>query len=178
MSPRRRLAALALALAAGACSRDKAEAERAVRAYDEAVIQAYRTRDLSKLKEVATEKEWGKVLTLVDLKTGSRLVLESELQSLEVAGVTRPGPGQLVVRTRERWRYYDRPLDPGKPQGQVFVADMTLEYQFVRERGGPWKMDAARTLSNDYLEPKGFELDPGHGRSHGAPEGAQESGSR
>lgn len=167
MSPGRWSAALAL-LAASACSTDRREAERAVRAYDEAVIQAYRARDLSKLREVATEREWGKVQTLVDLKAAGRLVLESELESLAVTEVQGGSPDRMAARTRERWRYWDRPLDPGKPQGTVFVADMTLEYHLVRERGGPWKVDAVRALSNELVEPKGHRLDPGHGDRHGA----------
>jgi hypothetical protein len=143
----------ALLLAAG-CGADRREAERAVRAYNDAAILAYRTRDFGPLQEVATKGEWGRVVVLVDLKTASRLVLESELQSLEITGVTRPSPEAMVVRSRERWRYHDRPLDPGRPQGQQFVADMVLEYQFARE-GGRWKLDRAKTISTEYLEPKG-----------------------
>ena len=144
-----------------ACGADLREAERAVHAYNDAAILAYRTRDLGPLQEVATKGEWGRVVVLVDLKTASRLVLESELQSLEITSVDRPSPEAMVVRSRERWRYHDRPLDPGRPQGQQFVADMVLEYQFVRE-GGRWKLDRARTISTEYLEPKGARPGAGH----------------
>lgn len=152
---------LATVVAAG-CSTDRREAERAVRAYNEAAVLAYRTRDLVPLREVATEKEWGKVVVLVDLKTASGLVLESELEALEVTGSEKPSPDRLKIVTRERWRYHDRPLQPGRPPGTVFVAQMTLEYDFVRE-DGRWKVDAARTLSNQYLEPKGFQPEAPHG---------------
>lgn len=155
---------LALALASG-CSLEGREAEQAVRRYNEAAILAYRTRDFARLREVATEKEWGKVVVLVDLKSASGLVLESELEDLEVTRATKPSPDHLKVETRERWRYHDRPLQPGRPPGSVFVAQMGLEYDFVRE-GGAWKLDAARTLSNEYLEPKGFRPEAPHG---GAP---------
>ncbi len=160
----RALAAVALSAFAAGCSSDGREAERAVRGYNEAAILAYRTRDLSRLREVATEKEWGKVVVLVDLKTANGLVLESELLSLEVTRTARPSPDLLHVATRERWRYHDRPLRPGRPPGDVFVADMTLEYELVRE-DGRWKLDSARTLSNEYLEPKGFRPQPGHGEA-------------
>jgi hypothetical protein len=156
--------AAALALAVAACGRERAEAERAIRAYDEAAIEAYRTGDAAKVKETSTEREWRKVVALVDLKRESRLVLESELQSLEVTGVERGGPALLVARTRERWRYHDRPLDPGRPQGAVFVADMSLEYSLAREGGG-WRVDAVRTLSSSYVEPRGA---PPAGASQGA----------
>jgi hypothetical protein len=171
VSVRGSCAVLALAAAAAACAPEKREAERAVRAYDEAVILAHRTHDLARLREVATAGEGGKVVALVDLKTQSRLVLESELQSLEVTEVERRGPGRMVARTRERWRYWDRPLDPGRPQGTVFVADMAIEYQLVREGNGPWKTDATRSLSNEFIEPKGFRLGPGPGSGGGGPEG-------
>lgn len=139
-----------------------------MRAYNEAAIVAYRTHDLSRLSEVATDRETRKVLALVDLRSSNRLVLESELQSLEVADVQRPGPDLMAVRTRERWRYRDRPLDPGKPQGTVFVSDMTLEYGILQQGAGQWKVDGVRTLSNEFLEPKGFRLAPGRGQ--GGPE--------
>jgi hypothetical protein len=112
---------------------------------------------------VATEKEWGRVVVLADLKTAGGLVLESELQALEVTNASRPRPDQLKAATRERWRYWDRPLQPGKQPGPTFVADMTLEYDFVREQGR-WKLASARTLSSEYLEPRGWKPQTGHGR--------------
>ncbi len=162
---------LAGAFAAG-CSTERREAEHAVRAYNEAAILAYRTRDLAPLREVATEKEWGKVVVLVDLKTAAGLVLESELENLEVTRAEKPSPDLLKAATRERWRYHDRPLRPGRPPGTVFVANMTLEYDFVRE-GGRWKLDAARTLSNEYVEPKGFRPEAPHGEAQPYGEGRQ-----
>ncbi len=151
---RRAAAALAIAVAAG-CGSDRRDAERTVRAYDEAAILAYRARDFGPLQQVATQAEWGRVVVLVDLKAGARLVLESTLESLEVTEARRAGPGAMVVRTRERWRYHDRPLDPGSARGPEFVAEMTLEYQLVRE-GDRWRVDRTRTLSSEYLEPKGL----------------------
>lgn len=172
-APRRRrpgAAALACLVALlAACSSDRREAERAVRAYNQAAVLAYRTRDLSGLRDVATEKEWRKVLVLVDLKTANGLVLESQLESLEVTSVARPSADSLRVGSRERWRYHDRPLQPGKPAGAVFVAEMRLEYDFVHQ-GGKWKLDQARTLSNEYLEPRGYRPL----RAHGS--GAEERG--
>jgi hypothetical protein len=156
-----RSALVSVLLLAAACGADRREAERVVRAYNDAAILAYRTRDFGPLQEVATKGEWGRVVVLVDLKTASRLVLESELQSLEIVSVARPSPDAMVVRSRERWSYHDRPLDPGRPQGQRFVADMVLEYQFARE-GGRWKLDRAKTISTEYLEPKGARPGAGH----------------
>lgn len=166
--------AVALAVALG-CGSDRRDAERAVRAYNDAAILAYRTRDFAPLHEAATQEEWGRVVVLVDLKTASRLVLESELQSLELTKVERTAADAMLVGTRERWRYHDRPLDPGRPRGPEFVADMALEYRFVRQ-DGRWKMDSARTLSSEYLEPKGFKLDQGGGEAAGGERRAEPGG--
>lgn len=156
----KRRVALAICCAAlVGCNADKREAEGLVRSYNEAAIIAYRTGNLEGLKKVATQQEWGRVVVLVELKTAAGLVLESELQALEITAVQRPHDGLLEVSTRERWRYWDRPRKPGAPAGTVFVAQMTLTYDFVREEGG-WKMSSARTLTNEYLEPAGFKLRP------------------
>jgi hypothetical protein len=102
---------------------------------------------------------------LVDLKSASKLVLESELQSLEVTKVERPSPEAMVVETRERWRYHDRPLEPGRPAGPLFVADMVLSYELERAKVGGWRVSRGRTLSTEYLEPKGFRLEGPRGHS-------------
>jgi hypothetical protein len=147
----RALLLLAVALAAG-CDRDRSQAEAAVRAYDEAAIAAYRSRDLAPLGAAATERERNKVLVLVDLKSAAGLVLESELVSLELTRVGRPGPDRLEAEARERWRYFDRAVTPGAPTAGRIAADMTLAYELVREDEA-WKVDAVRTLSMTYLDP-------------------------
>lgn len=153
-----RVCALAFVCAAlSGCNADRREAEALVRAYNEAAIVAYRTRSFDDVKKVATQKEWGRVVVLVDLKTANELVLESELQALEITAIEKPNDELLEVSTKERWRYWDRPLKPGAAAGTVFVAQMTLTYDFVREDGA-WKLSSARTLTNDYLEPPGFKL--------------------
>jgi hypothetical protein len=167
---RRAQAALAAAVAVlGACSpggADRADAERTIKGYNEGAILAYRTRDLEPLKRFATEAEWGRVVVLVDLKTANRVVLESELLSLEIGRVERSGSDGLAAETRERWRYYDRPVEPGVPRGPTFVADMKLEYQLVRTQGSPWRVERVKQLENEFVEPKGFRL---HQDGHGAP---------
>ncbi len=159
------LAALTALAACGQGARDRRAAEQAIRGYDDAAILAYRTRDLEPLRRFATQGEWGRVVVLVDLKTAGKLVLESELQSLKVDRVERSGPDGLVAETRERWRYHDRPLDPGAARPPTFVADMRMRYELVRSDGA-WKVDRTRTLENAYLEPKGYGAG---GHAAGAP---------
>jgi hypothetical protein len=146
------------------CGGIEAEADGALRAYNEALVLAYRTSDPTVLADVASERELQKVWVLIDLKKSNRLVLESTLEALEVTAAESCGTGCMVARTRERWRYYDRPLDPGRPPGTVFVVDTTLRYELVR-REGRWEVAKGETLTNDYLEPPGYR--PEEHRPHG-----------
>jgi len=140
----------------GGCGQSEVdEAEAAVRSYCDGVIEAYRTSDPDAARPVITDREWRKLVVLIDLKKANRVVLESALEELEVAGVSRPSPSLMTVTATERWRYYDRPLELGKPEGTEFVVEMDLEYDFVRT-DGVWRMDQARTSRHDYLEPEGF----------------------
>lgn len=176
----RGLLAAALALLAG-CSSAPREAERAIRAYNEAAIAAYKLHDASRLAPVSTERQQRKVAQLIDFKVMGKLVLESTLESLELLAASEPGPGRLAASTRERWRYFDRPLEPGAAAGQVFVVVMELDYELARD-GGAWKVDAIRARKSDYLEPKGYRLDtaaPAHSAPAPAPGAAPEpSGAR
>jgi hypothetical protein len=161
----RRPAGLLVALAAlAACGGDRADAERAVRAYDAALIAAYRGGDPAPLAPVATAREVQKVTALLDLKRAGGLVLESALEMLEVGAVERPERDRLRVRTRERWRYFDRRAAGGQA-GETLVALVELDYDLVREEGA-WKVAATRGRSTEYLEPKGYR--PHHGAAREA----------
>ena len=141
-----------------------AEGERVARAYCDALVVAYRTSDANAVQPVATEKEWRKLFTLIDLKRAAGLVLESELESLKVTAVEQPGPGVMTVAATERWRYFDRPIELGTPPGTEFVVEMDLMYSFVDEDGA-WKMDQATTRRHEYIEPEGYR--PAEHQVHG-----------
>ncbi len=162
-------ALLATALAAPGCARLRLrrEGEAAVRAYNDAIVVAYRTNDPRGLEKVASAREVRKLTALIDLKRYGSLALESELKEMDVLGVEGSGPDGMVVRTRERWRYWDRALRPGMPAGTVFLADMWMAWELARE-GGTWKVRQGRTERSAYLEPKGFVP----GRPHGSKPGA------
>lgn len=149
------LLAVVLALWGCEAQRQRWVAERAVRAYNRALAEAYRLSDASPLRAAAGEEEVGRVQVLIDLKRASALVLESRIESLNVKGVRAVGADGLVVRTRERWRYHDRPTRPGRPPGPTFVADMEMEWVLARVRGS-WRVEKGRTLSTRYIEPEGF----------------------
>lgn len=151
-------------VAAGCGDALHAEGERAVRSYCEALVIAYRTSDAGAVRSKTTEREWSKLFTLIDLKRAAGLVLESELESLSVTAVEQSSPDVLTVAATERWRYFDRPVELGRPPGPEFVVEMDLVYSFVRE-GGAWKMDQATTRRHEYIEPQGYRPDehPSHG---------------
>jgi hypothetical protein len=142
----RALLAATLVLALG-CASDPRDAAAAVRAYDDALILAYRAGDRAGLEPVATARERKKIGVLLDLKKDEGLVLESELARLDVEAADRLGPDRVKVRTSEAWRYRDRPVAPGKPAGPAVEADMTLEYTVVRQ-DGRWKVDEVRMLTS------------------------------
>lgn len=134
------------------CSGPCTDAEKLVRKYNEASINAYRTGDFTPLSAIADEKESGKIRVLVDIKRSGGLVLESQLQSLEVTSCAQADPDSMTVETRERWRYHDRSLKPGVPPGKEFVADMSLRYT-IRKVAGVWKVGKVKALSTKYIEP-------------------------
>jgi len=150
--------ALAVMLAGAATSgcgdNLRTEGERAVQAYCDAVIIAYRTSDASAVMPVTTEREWRKIFTLIDVKRTDGLVLESELESLTVTSVEQSNPGFLTVAATERWRYFDRPIELGRPPTPELLVEMELVYSFVDE-DGVWKMDQATTRRHEYIEPEG-----------------------
>lgn len=142
---------IALVLAQGACDANRRDGEAAVRAYNDALIEAYRTADPAGLEAVAGPDECRRIQVLIDLKESNRIVLESTLESLEVISVEPAESGGLQVETQERWRYRDRPKDPGRPPGDELVAETGLRYDLAF-RDGRLKVVEAETLFHRFLE--------------------------
>jgi hypothetical protein len=147
---------LATLVAVAACGGPDPEAARAVRRYDDALIAAYSRSDASGLDRVATLEEAGRIRVLIDIKSGAGLALESRLEAFEVLRAETSASG-ATVETRERWRYRDRRLEPGRPPGPELVSDMRMRYALVRE-AGRWKVGSVATLSNAPVAPA---RDPG-----------------
>lgn len=144
-------------VACGACVGDARRAESTVREYNEAIILAYRTGDLSRLNQVAGGEEVRKVRSLLEIKRAAGLVLESNLFSCELLSAEVSGPEGLTVETKERWRYFDRALTPGQSPGPRFLAAMHMRYELERAGDG-WRVRMVRTISNQILEPAGQRL--------------------
>jgi hypothetical protein len=150
---RRTLVALAL-LSLVTCGEEKA-VETLVRRYNEESIRAYHLNDPSRMPEVAAKRESERLIVLVDLKASNRLVLEATLERLQITSTQVTGGNEAVVDTEERWRYFDRPVTPGKQPAPTVVAEMKMRYQCVKE-GRAWKVAEVTTLQNEILEPKGY----------------------
>ncbi len=148
------LTASAFLAAACAEQRLRSQAERAVREYNDSLVLAYRMSDAGRLAG-AGEAEKRRVGVLIDLKRSAELVLEARVESLEVARVMATANDGAKVRTRERWRYHDRSTRPGAPVGPNFLALMDMEYELTRQ-ADRLVVERGRTLSSEYLEPKGF----------------------
>ncbi len=137
-----------LSLAAFACTRSD-DPLRIVRNYNDAVILAHRTGDISKLGDVAGEREARVVGVLVNTKRGAGLVLEATLERIEVLRSQKSGPDSQIIETSEQWRYYDRPLKPGSSPGQVIEADMKVQYECERT-DKIWKVVKVKVLENKF----------------------------
>ena len=124
---------------------------KVIRDYNNAAIEAYRTGTAKPLLAYADEKEVNKVQILVDLKTSNKLILESKLVTLEVISSTRETDGRYSVRTKERWKYFDRPLRVGAAPGPVFIADIYLEY-LLQTAGSNWKIQKVKAEKTEYLQ--------------------------
>jgi hypothetical protein len=127
-----------------------------VRAYNDAVILAYRTGDTSKLPNVAGEREAQVIGVLIATKRGAGLVLESTLERVEVVRAEKTGPHAQLIETKEQWKYYDRPLKPGGKPGQTIQAAMKLQYECERVKN-VWKVMKVKALEYIILDQKGTD---------------------
>ncbi|HEY3446470.1 MAG TPA: hypothetical protein VGK67_08895 [Myxococcales bacterium] len=143
MSPHRLLFTLALAAAAPACSGwlSDADAQRLVRAYDDKLVEAYRTGDEKIVDPLVGEEEGKKLLGLIGVKLDMGLTLEATLKELKWLGVERPPSGEVHVLTEERWHYRDRKVGSGETVGQESDDHYFMRYA-LRKVEGRWVVGA------------------------------------
>jgi len=118
-----------------------------VSAYNRASIHAFKTSDFSLLENVTGDKELRVIKVLVESKQYGGVVLESTLENLELVSVKESGKTGMIVDTKERWRYFDRPLSPKRPPGPVFTGEMTMRYD-CSNTSGKWKVMKVTTITN------------------------------
>lgn len=125
-----------------------------VRDYNEALIYAYKSGDIRNLTKVAGEREVGIISVLIDTKRNAGLVLEASLEEIRVLRTEKTDRDAMLISTLERWRYFDRPIQPGKEAGPVIKADMEVQYECKKENGA-WKVMKVKVLKTRYLNSKG-----------------------
>lgn len=145
---RARVAAIALVVAgAGGCQRpsDPPEvqaARAAVQRYDDRLPAVYRTGDLGRLGDVASEAELTHVGAIVAGLAARGEWMSARLVDLRVAKARLTSPSQVLVDTVETWRYEHRTLsDPERPTtGRERTYEMTYQ---VGLHEGVWKVEHA-----------------------------------
>lgn len=139
----KRLALIGLALALAGCGRgDMNRARHLVERYNRVVAEAYRRGDARLIDPVVGPNEGRKLTGLIGVRLDMGLTLDSELLSLEVAGVER-AKGEWRVRTRERWRYRDRRIGSGEQVGEESTDSYEMLYVF-KMIDKAWRVDEIR----------------------------------
>lgn len=169
------LAALALSSCSGALSDDAAQ--RLVRAYDEKLIEAYRTGDEKVVDPLVGEEEGRKLLGLIGVKLDMGLTLDATLLELKFLAVERPPSGEVHVLTEERWHYRDRKIGTGETVGEESDDQYALRYALRKVEGKRWVVGAVsferppvvgRTSAPNRAPPAVFHgLAPAEGRDAG-----------
>lgn len=127
------LAALTLVAAGAGCTRlGDGEAAKLVHEYLEKKIEAYKASDYRIVEPLVSDQEADKLLGLIGVKGDAGLTLDAKLLSFEVVGVERAGD-EVVVRTDERWYYFDRELGSGKRIGPDSNDRYWMKYHLARK---------------------------------------------
>jgi hypothetical protein len=127
-------AALALALGAGGCRRfSDADAQKLVTTYITRLVEAYRASDAEITAPVVSDRQALKLTGLIGVKRDGNLNLDAQLLDLEFEGFERKGE-QVLVETRERWRYRDLQIGTGKQVGDESTDAYHLRYHLAREK--------------------------------------------
>lgn len=122
-------------------------AERLVRAYNQRLIEAYRSSDPELLEGVAGPSECRKILGLIGVKSDQGISLDATLLSLAVRGVERRAAGTVVVTTEEAWRYADRRIGSGETVGEPSADHYRMAYHLERLKAGTWVVGQVRFAS-------------------------------
>jgi hypothetical protein len=134
-----RAAVPSLFLVAGCHNLDEAKATRLVRAYNDKVIEAFKTGDARLVEGVAGPKEAKKLTGLIGVKLDQGLTLDAQLLEFKVLKV-EPGEDQVVVETAEQWYYRERRIGSGEPVGQDSRDQYRMRY-VLRQWDSRWVVD-------------------------------------
>lgn len=126
--------AAATALLATGCHRfSDAEAQKVVTTYLTRLVEAYRASDAEIAAPVVSEREALKLTGLIGVKRDANLNLDAELLDVAFEKIARKD-AEVLVETRERWRYRDRQIGTGKQVGDESFDSYHLRYHLAREK--------------------------------------------
>lgn len=114
-----------------------------VEAYNQRLIEAYRTADPVLVESVAGPEEAKKIFALVGVKSDQGITLDSALLEFEALGVERPTASEIVVTTAETWYYLDRRIGQGEAVGEDSTDHYRMTYH-LRQFDGAWKVAEVR----------------------------------
>lgn len=143
-----RAAALAVLVAAG-CQReaeapDAYAARTAVTRYNQALVEAFRTRDQERLAAVASEAERSRVGAIIaGLLVQGRVMLARQTEE-RVEKVVPRGPDLFEVDTVESWAYEHREATSPEAQAPRKTLTYAMAYE-VRRTGDAWVVQHAET---------------------------------
>lgn len=119
-----------LALTVGCDRVSPTQARQLVERYNQVVSEAYRRGDIRLVDPVVGPNEGKKLTGLIGVRLDMGITLDSKLQSLEITGV-KQAKNQLLVRTKERWRYRDLKIGTGAQVGQASQDAYEMTYCFT-----------------------------------------------
>ncbi len=118
------------------------EAESLVRAYNDRLIEAYRSGDYEIMEEVAGNEEAKKLFGLIGVKMDIGVTLDAQLLDIRFEGVERLG-SSVEILTDERWYYQDRRIGAGDVVGPQSIDHYVMRY-VLREEAGRWVVSEVR----------------------------------
>ena len=136
------LAALLAASCAGPnaiSDADREAIEVLLREYAQRMSEAYVDGDVSRLAELATEREQHRLSAAIAELSGSGRGLRPTLRSLAIESIDRAGSASVAVGTLEVWDLEVVALGSGQTVSESPGQENRLSYSLVRERG-QWRI--------------------------------------
>jgi hypothetical protein len=124
------LLGMSLFLTAGCNRVSQSQAKQLVERYNDVVSEAYRRGDVRLLDPVVGPNEGKKITGLIGVRLDFGMTLDSKLLSLDVTRVEQ-ADNQLLVHTKERWRYRDLKIGTGEQVGDASLDSYEMTYCFT-----------------------------------------------
>ena len=128
---------------------ERRDIEDTVRRYNNALMEAYKSGDFSALRDVATEREYRKVMVYIQSYTSEGEKIVSELKVLKVKGIRKKSPNKAEVLTKERWTYSRIDHRTGKTLVPETIYEYEIQYNVTRENNS-WKIASIKVLKEAF----------------------------